>query len=270
MKPAAFDFVRPGSLDEALTILARADGAARPIAGGQSLGPMLNLRLARPGLLVDISRLPELLAVEDRRESWLVGAATTHAVLEDGATAVGTGMVSEVARGIAYRAVRNRGTIGGSLAHADSAADWPLALTAMGATAHVAGVTGMRRVPVSSLIRGMFETVLDDAELIIAVEIPKGSAAMRWGYYKFCRKIGEFPDASAAVVLDPDRGWAAAAIGAVSGPPRLLPDVSELLRARSSPDGLSDAVGAAAPELDDLGRHLHARALNRAFTQACG
>jgi carbon-monoxide dehydrogenase medium subunit len=117
MKPVAFDYVRPDGVEDALKT-ARQNEDAKFIAGGQSLGPMLNLRLARPSLLVDISRLPELRHAELRGSSWMLGAAVTHAEVEDGRTPVGKdGMLPQVARQIAYRAIRNRGTIGGSLAH---------------------------------------------------------------------------------------------------------------------------------------------------------
>src|SRR6266496_4277688 len=127
MKAARFDYVRPGDVGEALAALAKAEGA-KILAGGQSLGPMLNLRLARPALLVDFSRLEALQQMEDAGRTWRIGAGVTHARLEDARGRLsGSEMLCEVAAAIAYRSVRNRGTIGGSLAHADPAADWPLA-----------------------------------------------------------------------------------------------------------------------------------------------
>ena len=125
MKAAQFDYVRPRDLGEALDALKAAD--AKPIAGGQWLGPMLNLRLARPKLLVDVSRLAELKSITDEGDAWRIGAAVTHAELEDKPLA-GCEPLANVARVVAYRAVRNRGTVGGSLAHADPAADWPPAI----------------------------------------------------------------------------------------------------------------------------------------------
>ena len=131
------------SIAEALSAM-RDAGAAKALAGGQSLGPMLNLRLARPKLLVDVGRMESLRAIEDGGTFWRIGASVTHSALED-AKLPGGEALSAVARGIAYRAVRNRGTIGGSLAHADPAADWPLALAALGATLRVAGPSGPSR-----------------------------------------------------------------------------------------------------------------------------
>src|SRR5262245_63464540 len=130
MKPVAFDYERPASIPEALQVLA-GHAEAKLLAGGQTLGPMLNLRLAQPALLVDITRIPELAAVAEDAEAVTIGATVTHAAIEDGRVPDPTGgFLARVARGIAYRAVRTRGTIGGSLAHADPAADWLSCLAA--------------------------------------------------------------------------------------------------------------------------------------------
>ena len=132
MKPAAFEFVRASTLSEATTILLEADGAARVVAGAQSLGPMLNLRLVQPRILVDITGIAELTEIEDRADAVTLGACITTANIEDGRLP-GRGLqaLSVVAGRIAYRAVRNRGTIGGSVCHADPAADWVSALCAL-------------------------------------------------------------------------------------------------------------------------------------------
>ena len=139
MKPVAFDYARPASVAEALRMLA-GNAEAKVLAGGQTLGPMLNLRLAQPALLVDITRIPELAAVTEDADAVTIGATVTHAAIEDGRVTDPTGgFLRRVARGIAYRAVRTRGTIGGSLAHADPAADWLSCLTALGAEVLIAG-----------------------------------------------------------------------------------------------------------------------------------
>ena len=139
MKPAPFDYARPSTLSDAIALL-RSEGSVKLLAGGQSLGPMLNLRLVQPDLLVDIAAVPELLRIETEGDGLLIGACVTHADIEDGRVPDPTGgALPAVAGAIAYRAVRNRGTIGGSLAHADPAADWPLALAALGADGRVLG-----------------------------------------------------------------------------------------------------------------------------------
>src|SRR6185436_5506440 len=118
MKAARFEYVRPADLHQAVAALGRAGGGAKLLAGGQSLGPMLNLRLARPSLIVDVSRLEALARVEDTGRTWRIGAGVTHSQLEDRRVQLAGGeMLCAVAAGIAYRAIRNRGTIGGSLAH---------------------------------------------------------------------------------------------------------------------------------------------------------
>lgn len=226
MKAAAFEYVRPADLGEALRLLAEAGDDARVLAGGQSLGPMLNLRLARPGLLVDIRRLPELWAVEQAPDALIVGAAVTHAAIEDGRIPDVGGTVAvlpAVAARIAYRAVRNRGTIGGSLAHADPAADWVTALMALGATAEIVGAAGASRsVALDEFMLGAFRTALGLGEILRAVRIPRLSAAARWGWYKVCRKPGEFAMAIGAVLIDPARNVRRTVMGATGGRPIVL------------------------------------------------
>ena len=172
MKPAAFDYVRPSTVAEALRALRDTPGA-RVLAGGQTLGPVLNLRLAQPALLVDITRIPELAAVTEDRDAVTIGATVTHAAIEDGRVPDPTGgFLARVARGIAYRAVRTRGTIGGSLAHADPAAELPAALVALDARVHVTGLRGDRVVRAEEFFRGSMATVLGPDEILTAVEVP--------------------------------------------------------------------------------------------------
>ena len=205
MKPVAFDYARPTSLSQALAMLAGNTGA-KVLAGGQTLGPMLNLRLAQPQLLVDITRIEKLAAATEDADSVTIGAIVTHAAIEDGRASDPTGgFMRTVARGIAYRAVRTRGTIGGSLAHADPAADWLACLSALGADALIAGASGTRAVPVAGFVRGAMETALGEHELLAAVRIPKFSSAARFGFHKICRKVGEFADAIGVAVHEPAR-----------------------------------------------------------------
>jgi len=272
MKAAAFDYARPRDAGEAIALLAQAKGNAKALAGGQSLGPMLNLRLARPGLLVDISRLEELRAVEDADESWRLGAAVTHSAIEDAnGTLRGGEMLVEVAAGIAYRAVRNRGTVGGSLAHADPAGDWPLALAALGADVVLRGPTGERSIPAAQLDAAAFTTEIREDEIITAVLVPKLAGSARFGYFKFCRKTGEFPEASAAVVIDRERDAARVYLGALSGPPQSLPELARRIAEGdlTSPnrDAAIDAV-ATITGLDPIEQRMHAGALLRALERA--
>ena len=139
MKAAPFEHARPASLAEAISLLAARANTTRVLAGGQSLGPMLNLRLAQPRLLVQVDRLPELAGVAIDANAVTIGACVTHAAIADGRVPdIGGNVLARVADNIAYRAVRNRGTIGGSLCHADPAADWVTVLTALDAIAAAA------------------------------------------------------------------------------------------------------------------------------------
>ena len=262
MKPAPFDLLVAADRTQALAHLAEA--GAKPLSGGQSLGPMLNLRLARPSLLVEISRAAELRAVVDEGNAILYGASTTHAEIEDGAVPDATpGWMRAVAGGIAYRAVRNRGTIGGSLAHADPAADWLVTLTALGASVVIAGAASTRTVAMLGFVTGPFATVLRPGEVVTAIRVPKPGPGARWGYWKFTRKLGEFAKASAAVLLDGER--TRIALGALELPPMLLPDPAALLR---DPSSAAAILRGLLPDRDDTALALHAVALTRAVAQA--
>jgi carbon-monoxide dehydrogenase medium subunit len=272
MKPVAFDYLRASDVADAIRALGGSDGA-RLIAGGQSLGPLLNLRLARPELLVDISRVEELNRIEEGRSLWRIGAGVTHAQIEDaGAKLKGAELLPEVAAGIAYRSVRNRGTIGGSLAHADPAADWPLALAALGATAVVRGSGGERRVAADAFMVATFTTVLQQDEIIEAIEVPKRTDWARYGYFKFCRKTGEFPETSAAVVIDPDARQTRIFIGALNGPPLPLPELADQVArtgaAAVTEEATKAAVRSAVPDLDAVETRMLAASVRRAIQQA--
>ena len=271
MKAAKFDYVAPRDVASAIAALAQGGEDAKLMAGAQSLGPMLNLRLARPKLVVDVSRIDELRTCTDHGDSIRIGAAVTHAAIEDDRAGVPTpSMLRLVARGIAYRAVRNRGTIGGSLAHADPAADWPLALDALDATVIVRGLKGERRIAARGLMIGAYTTTIAADELIVAIDVPKLSPSARWGYHKYCRKTGEFPEASAAILLDPARRVARMSIGALSGAPRVVDD----LAARLARDGSIDASAIAAvmarvtPALSSVKARLYAGVVKRAIAAA--
>jgi carbon-monoxide dehydrogenase medium subunit len=272
MKAARFEYLRPSDVGQALAALANAEGSAKLLAGGQSLGPMLNLRLARPSLLVDVSRLEALARVEELARAWRIGAGVTHSRIEDmhGRLAGGE-MLCEVAAGIAYRAIRNRGTIGGSVAHADPASDWPLALAALGATVNIRGIGGVRAIPVEQFALGAFTTALRDDEIIETIEVPKLSRAARYGYYKFCRKTGEFAEASAAAVFDPESGVARIYLGALRPAPvplvALARGVAQHGKSATSEAAIAAAIVEAAGNLDAVERRMAAAAVTRALRQ---
>ena len=222
MKPAAFDYHAAASVADALGLLQRLGADARILAGGQSLGPMLNLRSVRPSHLIDISRIAALQSIESRSDGSIrLGAGVTHAQIEDASTSTLPGdtgrYLRHVAQGIAYRAIRTRGTLAGSLANADPAADWPVALAALDARIELAGPTGLHTVPVAAFVVGVFATTATPDQMVTAIEIP-GSPTFGWGYRKETRKAGEFPHALAACV---HRGGPTAKVwlGAMQGRP---------------------------------------------------
>jgi carbon-monoxide dehydrogenase medium subunit len=273
MKAAPFEYVAPTRLSDAIAALASGGEEARPISGGQSLGPMLNLRLATPSLLVDLTRIPELRRVEDRGETTLIGAVVTHAAIEDRRYDLGDrGVLAMVARGIAYRAIRNRGTIGGSLAHADPAADWLTALLALGARLVIAHRGGARQVDLRNFVLGPFMTALEQGEIVEGILVPKMSGAARWGYYKICRKPGEYADAMVAVLIDPERRVCRIVMGANPGAPAVLDELSLRLASRGvgalDRETVAQAVAEAQPQLDAVGVRVHAAAVGRAIQQA--
>jgi carbon-monoxide dehydrogenase medium subunit len=271
MKAPAVEYARPPSLAEAVDLLAERRGEARVIAGGQSLMAMMNLRVASPGMLIDISRLPELSLVSDNKDSVTLGACVTHAAIEDERVAdPSRGLMPRAAATLAYRAIRTRGTIGGSLALSDPAAEWPAVLTALGAEVLVCGPGGRRSIRCTEFATGIFETKLATDEIVESVRIPQLSANARWGYLKLSRKIGEFASAMAVVVADPDRGHWRVALGAANGAPLVLEHASRLLSngGHEMPDAVAaDLDRATDRHFDEFQRNLHMVAAMRALQQ---
>jgi carbon-monoxide dehydrogenase medium subunit len=275
VKAARFDLVRPRDLAEALDLLAAPSGVVRVMAGGQSLGPMLNLRLVEPDLIVDISAVPELRRFDHEGGTLVLGGGCTHADLEDGrAPDVGRDMLARVASGIAYRAVRNRGTVGGSLAHADPAADWPTALLALGAEIELASKEDRRRLPLGKFLTGALSTALAPGELVVAVRLAPVSPAAGFGYVKHARKIGEFAHALGAALIDLDAGTSRAVVGAVDRAPIVFEDAGVLFGGRIGPDvrtfdrAAADSALKAAGVASEASRQVHVEILRRALAQA--
>jgi len=225
MKPAPFRYVAARSVDEAVAELAAADGEAKALAGGQSLVPLMNLRLARPAVLVDLNRIAGLdrLEVEDGR--LVIGALVRHRRLAtDPLVAAHAPLLAEAARWIGHGAIRARGTIGGSLAHADPAAELPCAAVALGAELAVAGPGGVRALAAAALVDGAYSTRLAEDELITEVRIPIATEAAGWGFAEIARRHGDFALVLAAATAA--SGTAAVTLGGVGGAPlRVAGDV---------------------------------------------
>jgi aerobic carbon-monoxide dehydrogenase medium subunit len=273
MKFPVFGYVRPASLADAVAALAD-DEDAVPMAGGQSLLTMLSFRIGRPGRIVDIARLPELTSIEVAADVVRIGAGVTHSQIEDGAIHGMVGaFLARAARGIAFRAIRNRGTIGGSLAHADPAADWPVILAGLDASIETTSPNGALIISVSELIEDPMQTVLSPGELISSIHVPL-SGWRGFGLNKIARKSGEFAEALAVAVVG-EKGlsiW----IGALAGRPVQIvadADPDELTPDRRVSDtasygAVAAAVRDAVPEAAPYRVHLSAVAACRAIHQA--
>jgi carbon-monoxide dehydrogenase medium subunit len=276
VKPARFDYERPRDLSAALALLAGENGTAKVLAGGQSLGPLLNLRLVQPDVVIDITAIPEMIRVEEHADHLLLGACITHADIEDGRVPdVTNGAMAKVAAGIAYRAVRNRGTVGGNLTSADPSADWVSALAALGAEVILRGRAGVRTLAVEDYIVGALETSLGVGELLEAVRIPRLSKSARWAYVKKCRKTGEFAHAIGAILVDPLRNVCRAVIGATESRPIVVADARELFGGAADAAALkafdarvADRILIDAGMGDAIDRQMHVVTLRRAAMEA--
>jgi carbon-monoxide dehydrogenase medium subunit len=276
VKPVNFEYARPGEVSAALKLIADENVTVKIMAGSQSLGPMLNMRLVQPDLLVDITGIEELRQFDERPDEIIFGACITHADIEDlRVPDVTRGALPYVARGIAYRAVRNRGTIGGSLTHADPSADWHSIMAALGAKVVVRGPGGERTMPVEAYMLGALEADLGPGEMLVSVKVPKLSRSARWGYYKSCRKTGEFAHAIGSFLVDPDRSVVRMVIGATESRPIVIAEAGNIIG-----DGRAERLDAAfdshavgeliesAGMTDPIDKRTHIIALRRALEQA--
>jgi carbon-monoxide dehydrogenase medium subunit len=193
VKPAAFDYFRPSSLEEALQQLAAGGGHAKLIAGGQSLGPMLNMRLAMPSALIDLNDLTELAYVREGGSFLSIGALTRHEqIAESALVQARCPLLGQAAKTIGHYAIRQRGTIGGSLAHADPAAQFPLIAMTLGAEIEIARGGGSRRVPASAFFQSAMTTALATDEIIRCVHFPTISVNEGTSFQLFNRRHGDY------------------------------------------------------------------------------
>ncbi len=215
MIPVAFEYQRAGTVEEALALKQQANGDARFVAGGHSLIPLMKLRLIEPTLLIDVSRIPGLSAVEAAGDRISIGALTTHADLEvDPVLLASAPIVAEAAGEIGDQQVRNRGTIGGSLAHADPASDLPAVMVALDATIHATGSGGERTIAAEEFFRGLFDVDLADDEMITSVNFDATSTA---AYAKLRHRASHFAIVGVAASLEVEDGTCTSARVAVTG-----------------------------------------------------
>jgi CO/xanthine dehydrogenase FAD-binding subunit len=219
MKPASFKYVAPRSEDELMDVLSEHGGDARLLAGGQSLVPMMNFRVVSPAVIVDINRIETLNFLECGANGIEVGALTRHAMLEDSAKVLAAlPIVGEAISYLAHRAVRNRGTMGGSLALAYPNAELPLLFTALGAEIRLRSKSGERRLPIGEFIAGPLDTLLAEDEFIHSAQLPIPPTAAGTAFIEVSRRHGDFALAAAAAVVDiDDSGCVRSVQAAVSG-----------------------------------------------------
>lgn len=260
MKPQAFAYHRPASLDEALAVLAECGPGAKVIAGGQSLGPMMNMRLALPSDVIDLNDLTELAYVRDRGAYLEIGALTRHYQIEHSAL-VGAScpLLHRAAATIGHYAIRQRGTLGGSLAHADPVAQLALVAVTLGATVNVASASGRRSLPASAFFLSVMATALAFDEVIESVHFPKRRPGEGAGFDLFSRRQGDYAIVSSAVTIALEDGVATGlrlGIAGVAAVPRTFEALLEPFAGRV-PDQtwvaeLAAAARAAVAPEDDL------------------
>jgi len=268
MKPVAFNYERPTTLADAAMLLGQANGFSKALAGGQSLGPMLNLRLAQPDLLVDITSIAELTEVSETQDRLEIGACITHANIEDGRIPDHfAGLMQRVAGRIAYRAVRNRGTIGGSIAHADPAAEMPGIAVTCDAEIAVTGSKGSRVIRADDFFVGALTTALEHDEIITEVRLPAWPSKRRWGFREFARRRGDFAMAAAALFYDQDASGKAtnAHVGIIGlgDRPCRLPEVEAVLNGRAVDEATMERAAEVTSATVKAQEDIHASAAYR-------
>jgi aerobic carbon-monoxide dehydrogenase medium subunit len=288
MKPAPFRYVRPRSLDDALVELARHGADAKILAGGQSLMPLLNFRMLRPGVLMDINRIAALDYVHEDEGGIRIGSLTRHFTLEtSAATRRRFPILSEAVSHVAHLAIRNRGTIGGSLAHADPAAELPMIAVLLDADITLRTSERTRMLPASEFFLGPLTTALEDDEMVTEIALPRLPRQTGWGFEEFALRHGDFAFAAVGVLIAADEikvSEARIALMGVDETPVRAREAEKMLVGQPWRD---DAIRAAVesvrksinPDSDlrasaDYRRHLAAvlteRALHAAWQRATG
>jgi aerobic carbon-monoxide dehydrogenase medium subunit len=268
MKSPAFDYACPTTLAEAVSLLASRDGEARALAGGQSLVPMLAFRLVAPALLVDLNRLIELRHITIGDDGVRLGAMVRWRQIEDDVRLVRAHpLLVAAVRHVAHYQIRNRGTVGGSLAHADPAAELPGIAVTCEAEITAVGAAGRRVIKATDFFLGPLTTVLKPEEVIVEVSLPPWPTGRRWGFEEFARRRGDFALAAAALHYDalPDGKASNAHVGVigVGGRPQRLPEVEAILNGRViDADTIAAAERAAAAAVNPFD-DIHASAAYR-------
>ena len=250
MKPAPFAYARAKSLDQAIELLGRSEGEARLLAGGQSLMATLNMRLSAPKLLIDINHVPGLAGIAVKDGQVAIGALVRHVEAERSAEiAKHAPLIGLAMPHIGHAAIRNRGTLGGSIAFADPAAELPACLLALGGEVEIAGSSGRRRVKADDFFRGLFETALGPHDVLTAIRVQAADKDTRVGFAEFARRHGDYAMVGLAASAKADGTGLSdvrlAYFGVGATPVRAKKAEAALAGGR-----LDDAVGALASDLD--------------------
>jgi aerobic carbon-monoxide dehydrogenase medium subunit len=281
MKPARFDYIKPATLSKAIEALVATDGEGKILAGGQSLLPLLNFRMVRPSVLVDINGLKDLSFIEARGDSVVIGALTRHREIEQSALiASKLPVMSAAMRHVAHLAIRNRGTIGGSLSHADPAAELPMMALFYGATIMSEGPSGRRRIPADEFFVDALTNCLEPDEIVVEIEFPVLQHD-GWAFEEVARRFGDFALASIAVAVRREQAGLAniriGVMGVADTPLRLIAVEQELNGTKidgAMADRFSSLVTAAISPNSDLHasaeyrRHLLGALARRAMATA--
>jgi|SRR5581483_8943408 len=269
MKAPPFAYARATSVDHALDMLSMHGEGAKLLSGGQSLLPAMNLRLMSPDIVIDIGDLTGLRGISIQSDVIRIGALTRHVeLLESPEIARLAPLLAEAARHIAHPAIRNRGTIGGSLAHADPAAELPACMVVLDATIVVRARGGERRIAATDFFQGIFATALSADELLVAVELPIGRGPATYFFHEFARRHGDYALAGVAARATSDAqvlSEVRMAFFGIADKPILAKAATSLINVRGTPERIFDAAEAFGRELDpsedqqasaDLRRHL--------------
>jgi carbon-monoxide dehydrogenase medium subunit len=280
--PQAFELHQPETIDEAIRLLG-SNGDTKAIAGGHSLLPAMKLRLSMPSTIVDLGRIPGLDGIAQEGDSLIIGALATHAAVAASDTVRSAcPILSEAAALIGDRQVRNRGTIGGSIAHADPGADYPTVVSALEATIEITGAGGMRQIGAADFFTGVFMTALEPGELVTAVHVPVIGAGTGAAYLKHKHPASGYAVVGAAAIVGIDAGRCSSArlvVGGATGTPVFIP-IDGLIGKEPTPEaiaeataGVPDALGEAIGDTyasAEYRRHLAGVLARRALAAASG
>ena len=264
MKPPAFEYVAARTVDEAVAQLNKHGDGAKILAGGQSLTPMLNFRLVHPEILVDINRIPGLDKITPQNGGFRIGALTRHRAIEmSTAIAEKLPVLIAAAGQVGHLAIRNRGTFGGSLAHADPAAEWPMVVLALDGTITTKSAKGGRTIKAKDFFVSYLQSAVEDGEIVTEVTLPGLPPKTGWGFEELCRRPGDFAIAAVCALVTLDGGKvkeARISMGGVGPTALRAPEAEALLKGQAIGDDVLKRAAEKAAQASDPSNDVHASA----------